>query len=222
MESHLKGKPHLMQQKRLKENQLRITTGNGVKARHPPTGIGKLQYDDRLWKREKAQPEQERWLDESRLDKIKPKFQGDSYDQGQFSFRQKEFHCDVCDVWVRSRDQMQQHKDGNNHKKMTKKVVRYHCDICLIGVTCRDSLESHKKGADHIRRAKQQAEKRKRMGQDELEGMQDSKSLEEYKKENYDLKRQVKILQNKVKQLQDYRRICKDTHEADDEIITLD
>merc|ERR1719508_290355 len=88
---------------------------------------------------------------------------------------------------------------------MTKKVVRYHCDICLIGVTCRDSLESHKKGADHIRRAKQQAEKRKRMGQDEVEGMQNSKSLEEYKKESYDLKRQLKILQNKVKQLQEDR-----------------
>merc|ERR1719186_1510394 len=99
---------------------------------------------------------------------------------------------------------------------MTEKVVRYHCHICLIDVTCRDSLENHKKGADHIRRAKQQAEKRKRMGEGELEGMQDSKSLEEYKKESYDLKRQLKILQGKVKQLQEDKRVCKDTHEDKD------
>ena len=91
-------------------------------------------------------------------------------------------------------------------KKKSNKVVRHHCDICLIDVTCRDTLENHKKGKDHIKRAQQIAEQKRRMGQrsslddDVGDAVQDTKSTEEYRKEVTDLKRQLKILQDKVKE----------------------
>merc|ERR1740129_1456293 len=109
-----------------------------------------------------------------------------------------------------------------NHKKKSDKVVRHHCSICLIDVTCRDTLENHMEGKDHIKRAQQLAEQKRRMGQrsaldeDDQEAVQESKSSEEYRKEVADLKKQLKILQNKVKELQEYKKFCKDTHENKD------
>merc|ERR1740129_1389245 len=109
-----------------------------------------------------------------------------------------------------------------NHKKKSDKVVRHHCSICLIDVTCRDTLENHMEGKDHIKRAQQLAEQKRRMGQrsaldeDDQEAVQESKSSEEYRKEVADLKKQLKILQRKVKELQEYKKFCKDTHENKD------
>ena len=79
-------------------------------------------------------PEQERFLDTARLDTVKAKFDKDNYDHGEFRYKRSELYCDSCDVWVRSRDQMQAHKEGANHKKKSSRVAVCECKLCLIKV----------------------------------------------------------------------------------------
>ena len=136
MVGHLKGTQHLMQAKRLKDAEIRSKTGgrslNDVLVPHG--------YDENFWIRDrgprKLRPEQERMLDTERLNQIPAKFSARDYDNGQYRFDRKELYCEDCDVWVRSRDQMQMHKEGANHKKKSAKVTRYRCDLCLIEVPC--------------------------------------------------------------------------------------
>merc|ERR1712130_425607 len=52
-----------------------------------------------------------------RLETVKAKFDDESYDYGQFKYNEEELYCNICDVWTRSRDQMQAHKEGANHKE---------------------------------------------------------------------------------------------------------
>ena len=66
-----------------------------------------------------------------------------------------------------------------------------------------------------MRRAQQLAEKG-RMGQRSFmdeDIVIESKSTEDYRKEATNLKKQVKILQSKVNELQEYKKYCLDTHE---------
>merc|ERR1712130_425608 len=93
-----------------------------------------------------------------RLETVKAKFDDESYDYGQFKYNEEELYCNICDVWTRSRDQMQAHKEGANHKKKSTKVQRYQCKLCLIEVPCQDTLDNLMKGKDHIKRKMQLGE----------------------------------------------------------------
>ena len=141
-----------MQQQRLRDSEVRtVTGGRGLNDMLRPNQDC-FNYDDNYWDRErgarKLRPEQERFLDTSRLDSVKAKFDNDLYDYGQFKYNEEELYCDICDVWTRSRDQMQAHKEGANHKKKSTKVQRYQCKLCLIEVPCQDTLDNHMRGRD--------------------------------------------------------------------------
>ena len=135
-------------------------------------GLGDLlqpsseMYDEKYWDRERGQrslrPEQERFLDTARLDKVQAKFDPTNYDHGQFRYKRKELYCESCDVWVRSRDQMQAHREGANHKKKSSRVAVFECQLCLIKVPCQDTLNSHMRGKDHIKRVNQLTEARRK------------------------------------------------------------
>lgn len=213
MLSHLKGRPHLSQQQRLRDNEIRARTGGyGLNDVLKPDNV-KLQYDDNFWDKEtqkpkKLRPEHERFLDTERLDHIPAKFDPQSYDNGQFKFNHRENYCEKCDVWTKSRDQMQAHKEGANHKKMSAKIQRYRCELCLIDVPCQDTLDNHMRGKDHIKREKQLQEKRKEQG-DIVDGegygykigpREMAKLNKTEREELEELRKQVKILQDKVKE----------------------
>ena len=125
MMSHLRGKPHLMMLQRIRDDDLRKRTGVGLAAR---SSLEEVEYDGGYWEREQGprglRKDQARFLDEKGLDRIQPKFKDQNYDHGQFHFRPDEFHCEICDVWVRSRDQMQAHKvrkvPGVSEKKLSQ------------------------------------------------------------------------------------------------------
>ena len=166
MMSHLKGTQHLMQLKRLKDDQVRKTTGGlGLNDVLVPNYDN---YDPNFWNREKGpqklRPDQERFLNTERLDAVPAKFNPDRYDHGQYKFNESELYCEPCDVWVRSRDQMQAHKEGANHKKKSAKIQRFSCRLCLIEVPCQDTLNNHMRGKDHIKREKQLTEQRRQQG----------------------------------------------------------
>ena len=151
MVGHLKGSSHLMQLRRLKDHEMRNKTGKSLNDNLVPSYD---DYDEDFWNLNKGarklRPEQERFLDTKRLDNVPAKFNRERYDNGQYKFNENELHCEVCDVWVRSRDQMQAHKEGRNHKKKSAKVQRFHCPLCMVDVTCQDTLNKHMRGNDHI------------------------------------------------------------------------
>ena len=135
------------------------------------------------------------------------KFDPDNYDHGQFKYKKEENYCEKCDVYTKTRDQMQAHKEGANHKKMCAKVQRFRCDLCLIDVPCRDTLDNHMRGKDHIKRVKQLEEERRKKGElvDEdgtrgyRTGPVEMAKLEHTEREELErLRKQVKILQAKV------------------------
>ena len=214
MMSHLKGRPHLMQQQRLRDSEVRMVSGGrGLNDMLRPDKDS-LKYDDSYWDRErgarKLRPEQERFLDTDRLDSVKAKFDSEDYDYGQFKYKQEELYCDICDVWTRSRDQMQAHKEGANHKKKSAKVQRYQCKLCLIEVPCQDTLDNHMRGKDHIKRQMQLQEQRRERGEGEESvtggyktGPREMAKLSNSEREELvQLRKQNKILQDKVKDYQ--------------------
>ena len=170
-----------------------------------------LRPSEKYWDRERGQrslrPEQERFLDTARLDKVKAKFDPTNYDHGQFRYKRKELYCESCDVWVRSRDQMQAHKEGANHKKKSSGGAVFECELCLIRVPCQDTLNCHMRGKDHIKRVNQQAEARKargEVGQEEEElgyktGPLEMMKLRDDERDELDrLRREKEILRTKV------------------------
>jgi len=220
--SHLKGRPHLMQQQRLRDSEVRtVTGGRGLNDMLRPNQDC-FNYDDSFWDRErgarKLRPEQERFLDTSRLDSVKAKFDNDLYDYGQFKYNEEELYCDICDVWTRSRDQMQAHKEGANHKKKSTKVQRYQCKLCLIEVPCQDTLDNHMRGKDHIKREKQLQEQRRERGEGEENTgrgyktgpIEMAKLSNSEREELIQLRKTVKILQakyqEKIEEFNDYKR----------------
>ena len=108
-------------------------------------------------------------LDTKPFDSMYIKFDKSVYDNGQYRFDENELYCSVCDVWVRSRDQMQAHKDEANHAKKSAKIKRYECTLCLIQMPCQDTLNNHIRVLDHLRKAGQLMEQRRQRGQDDLE-----------------------------------------------------
>jgi len=88
MVAHLKGAPHLSQQQRLRDKEVRARTGGyGLNEVLKPDSK-KMNYDDRFWleqkgKNRKLKPEQERYLDTDRLNAIPAKFDQRTYDHGQ-------------------------------------------------------------------------------------------------------------------------------------------
>ena len=141
---------------------------------------------------------------------MKAKFDKDNYDHGQFRFKRRDLYCESCDVWVRSRDQMQAHKEGANHKKKSSRVAVYECKLCLIKVPCQDTLNSHMRGKDHIKRVNQLAESRRARGEvgekEEEEVGYKTGPLEMMKLRNDEreelgrLRRENEILRTKVQQ----------------------
>jgi len=106
MLAHLRGRPHLMQKQRLHESRVRQATGLALgltEALVPDKE--KLQYDDKFWDRQRGgvrlRPEQEKFLDTTRYDRMEAKFKKDRYDGGQFRFSEEELHCKDCNVWTR-------------------------------------------------------------------------------------------------------------------------
>ena len=47
-----------------------------------------------------------------------------------------ELHCDVCNVWTRNPREMQEHREGQNHRKKCVKVQRFRCTLCMVDVPC--------------------------------------------------------------------------------------
>lgn len=97
MFGHLKGKNHLQQLKRLKNQEVRlITGGRGLQDVLVPD---KSTFDENFWKREKGpqklRPEQERYLDTKSFDKMPVKFDKRNSDYGQYKFDPKELHCEA-------------------------------------------------------------------------------------------------------------------------------
>lgn len=224
MMAHLKGRPHLSQQQRLRDKEVRnMTGGRGLNDVLKPDKQ-RLKYEDDFWDRSRAPrtllPEQERFLDERRLDQVKAKFDRDRYDHGQFKYKEEELYCETCDVWTRSRDQMQAHKEGQNHKKRSAKVQTFKCDICMINVPCQDTLDNHMRGKDHIKREKQLQEERKKRGEvipgdstGYRTGPIEMAKLNNNEREELErLRKNVKYLQGKVKELTEQRSVCKREH----------
>ena len=222
MVGHLNGYQHLMQLRRLKDHEMRSKTGKSLNDNLVPTYE---DYDEDYWNRNKGarklRPEQERFLDTKRLDDVPAKFDRESYDNGQYKFNEKELHCEVCDVYVRSRDQMQAHKEGANHKKKSAKVQRFRCQLCLIEVPCQDTLNNHMRGKDHIKREKQLAEQRKQRGDynadDNDSGykvgpMEMAKLKDDHEEELKRLRLEVKNLRAKLVEYQDKQRKCVREH----------
>ena len=222
MVGHLNGYQHLMQLRRLKDHEMRNKTGKSLNDNLVPTYE---DYDEDYWNRNKGarklRPEQERFLDTKRLDDVPAKFNRERYDNGQYKFNEKELYCEDCDVWVRSRDQMQAHKEGANHKKKSAKVQRFRCQLCLIEVPCQDTLNNHMRGKDHIKREKQLAEQRKQRGDysadDNYSGykvgpMEMAKLKDDHEEENNRLRLEVKNLRKKLVEYQDKQRKCVREH----------
>jgi len=222
MYGHLKGNNHLMQLKRLKDHKSRLATGRGLQDNLVPD---QTTFDENYWKREKGpqklRPEQERFLDTGRHDRMPAKFDRRTYDYGQYKFDENELYCQDCDVRVRSRDQMQAHKEGANHKKKSAKVQRFECKLCLIEVPCQDTLDNHMRGKDHIKRANQLAEKRRQRGghdpDDDRIGYKtgpgemaklNNDEYEELKK----LRQENKILKQKIKDFAEFKQKCVNEH----------
>jgi len=214
MLAHLKGAPHLSQQQRLRDKEVRARTGGFGLNDVLRLDNTKMQYSDRFWveqkgKEKKLRPEHERFLDTTRFENMPAKFDPDNYDHGQFKYKKEENYCEKCDVYTKTRDQMQAHKEGANHKKMCAKVQRFRCDLCLIDVPCRDTLDNHMRGKDHIKRVKQLEEERRRKGElvdeDGTKGYRtgpvEMAKLEHTEREELErLRKQVKILQAKVQE----------------------
>ena len=120
---------------------------------------------------------------------------------------EKELYCETCDVWVRSRDQMQAHKDGANHKKMSAKVAVYECKLCFIKVPCQDTLNNHMKGKSHLKRVNQRQEKRERI--DTKTGPLELAWLSEDEWEELEmLRNENKKLQSSIQKLQEEKKKC--------------
>ena len=172
-------------------------------------------------KEKKLRPEHERFLDTSRFDNIPAKFDPNNYDHGQFKYKEKENYCEKCDVYTKTRDQMQAHKEGANHKKMSAKVQRFRCDLCLIDVPCRDTLDNHMRGKDHIKRVKQLEEQRREKGEvvDEegsrgyRTGPREMAKLEQTEREELEqLRKTVKTLRDKVQEQNKKLAKCRQEH----------
>ena len=221
MVGHLRGNKHLMQLRRLMDYEMRNKTGKSINDNWVPTYD---DYDEDFWNQNKGarklRPEQERFLDTKRLDHVPAMFNSERYDNGQYKFIKKELHCKVCDVWVRSRDQMQAHEDGANHKRSAK-VQRFRCQLCLIEVHCQDTLNNHMRGKDHIKREKQLAEQRKQRGDynDEendsgykVGPLEMAKLKDDKEEENLRLKLEVQNLSAKLVEYQVKQRKCVREH----------
>jgi len=226
MLAHLKGAPHLSQQQRLRDREVRARTGGFGLNDVLRLDSSKMQYDDRFWveqksKEKKLRPEHERFLDTARFDNIPAKFDPNNYDHGQFKYKEKENYCEKCDVYTKTRDQMQAHKEGANHKKMSAKVQRFRCDLCLIDVPCRDTLDNHMRGKDHIKRVKQLEEQRREKGEvvDEdggsgyRTGPREMAKLEQTEREELEqLRKTVKTLRDKVQEQNKKLAKCRQEH----------
>lgn len=230
MLSHLKGAPHLLQQQRIRDKEVRAKTGGyGLNDVLKVDNV-KMNYDNDFWDKQKQKPrvlrpEQERFLDIKRLDNVPAKYDHRNYDHGQFKFKKEENYCDKCDVWTKTRDQMQAHKEGANHRKMSAKVQRYRCKLCLIDVPCQDTLDNHMRGKDHIKREKQLQEQRKEKGEvvdgeghlGYKTGPREMAKLDHTEREELEeLRKTVKILRAKVQEQNKKHALFKKEHGTDD------
>jgi len=231
MVGHLQGREHLMQQKRMRDNEVRLATGGrGLNDMLRPDHHS-LDYDESYWHREDRArrgkvllPEQEKFLDVNRVDTMRAKFDARKYDMGQYKFNEKEMHCSVCDVWTKSRHDMEAHMAGQNHKKKSAKVQRFQCNICVgIQVTCQETLDNHMMGKDHIKRVAERAKlMQEERGEKEADGMRDgryktgptemAKLTGNEREELNRLRKQVKILQGYVKEYREEKQRCVSEH----------
>jgi len=223
MASHLRGRKHLMQQTRLRDKEVRLTRG-GRRGLNDVLRANQewLEYDDGYWEKERSgrdlKLEQERFMDSYRLDMVKAKFDAKKYDYGQYRLRKEEVHCEICDVWTKTRDSMEAHKAGVNHKKRSASVQIFECKLCWVVVTCQATLDNHMRGKDHLKREKQLQEQRKKRGENDSGGGYKTGPREMAKLSNNEveelvqLRQMVTILQDKVKQYQVEREKCAREH----------
>ena len=164
MKAHLNGRQHLMQLRRLTDNYVRQSTGMrmGLNAVLAP-----VDFDPEFWNKNrgprKLRPDQERMYDNDRFDEMPTKF--DEKESKQYKLDEKMLHCEDCNVWVRSRSDMEAHKAGSNHQKRSAPIRRFECSLCLIQVPCPDTLDNHMRGALHMKKAAQLREKRRQRGE---------------------------------------------------------
>ena len=125
--------------------------------------------------------------------------------------------------WVKSRDQMQNHKEGAEHRRRSAKVPVYECELCHIRVTCQDTLNNHMRGKDHIKRAKELEESMKRRGEMTEEeggyrtGPLEMKLLRDDEREELErLRRENITLKRKVQGYREDRERCEGTQPPGD------
>ena len=217
----------MAQLKRLQDRDLRHKTGGlGYSDLLMPS---KEVYDPDFWNREKGprrlRPEQERFRDTKRFDRAEAKFDRDTYPRARLTV--KELHCPDCDVWVRTRDQMQAHKEGKEHQRRTAKVEVFECNLCRITVPCQVTLDNHMRGKDHIKRAAERREARKARG--EITGTEEGgyrtgpmemarlnnnerEELARLRKEHAILQEKYKMILREREQWRRQARFCSDNH----------
>ena len=228
----MQGKSHLAQKRRLLDRDVRrLTGGPGISDLVKPAT---MVYDDNYWNREKGsrrlRPEQERFLDTKRFDGVQSKFDKNNYRQARTKV--EDLYCSDCDVYVRTRDQMQAHQEGKEHKRRSVKVPVFECRLCLIKVPCQDTLDNHMRGKTHLKRAKELTEARKARGEttgrEEEDGgymtgpLEMARLTNNEKEELIRLRKEHAILQGKYKEILQEReqlrrqvRLCRESHQED-------
>ena len=169
MRAHIKGQPHLSMKQKYPDSELRKRYGKGL-SEVMQTDADHFGYNSDFWAQTRPR-DVGRLQDQNHHDRIPAKFDKDSYNGGQFAANEDELYCAPCDVCTNTHDQMLNHKNGQNHKKRTSKVVEYRCELCLVTVPCQDMLENHKLGKDHLKRLPQLEERSKWSGDMKETGM---------------------------------------------------
>ena len=148
MLAHRKGKPHPVQQQRLRDKETKARTEGHGRSEHLRPDKIKMKYDVRfrdMNKKKKMRPEQCRFPDLGGLEYTPAKFGTHYYDNGQTKLETDKNYCEKFDVWTKSRDQWLIHKEGANHKKTFAKAQRYRRDLCRTGIPSQDTPDNHKR-----------------------------------------------------------------------------
>jgi len=194
MRNHIRGMKHIQEKK---------TQGIYV----PGMEI-KVENDRNFWIKQdnklKSQQANRNSLDND-YSKKKSNFKGRRYDMGQF---RESMYCDICGVTVHSRDTMENHIQGAEHKRRAKVPEKFECKLCLIVVPCQNTLNSHLQGKDHIKRMNEE-KLRKERGENTVLSSDDIEELKQ-------VKLQVKNLQKIFDKLLEKQKKCKTEHKDAD------
>lgn len=197
MRGHIRGRNHLQE----KKNKGQYIPGMNMKVEDNDRNFW-TQQDNKI----RIQQASRTTLDNDYSDK-KSNFTGKRYDMGQFN---KSRYCGICGVTVHSRDTMENHIQGAEHKRRAKKPELFECKICFIRVPCQNTLNSHLQGKDHIKRMKDEAIRKQRGENSELS----SDGIAELKQ----VKTDVKNLQTIFDKHLEKEKKCKTEHKDADNL----